>query len=146
MKVVLLQDVAKIGHRHTVVDVPTGYAQNMLIPKRMAVPATPLNLKKAAATHEATALAGASAAAAFEAARVQLAATSVTIVAEANDKDHLFKAVHESDIVSAAADQGIRFEGSMLTIAEPIKSVGDHTVTLTCQDKHFTFTVTVVKK
>ena len=46
MKVILLQDVAKIGKRFETVDVPDGYALNMLIPKRMAEPATPENLKR----------------------------------------------------------------------------------------------------
>ena len=39
MKVILLQDVAKIGRRSEVVEVPDGYAQNKLIPKGMAQPA-----------------------------------------------------------------------------------------------------------
>jgi peptidylprolyl isomerase len=46
MKVILLQDVAKIGKRFEVANVPDGYALNQLIPKRMAEPATPANMKK----------------------------------------------------------------------------------------------------
>ena len=45
MKVILLQDVAKIGRRFDVITVPDGYGMNQLIPKGMAKPATPENLK-----------------------------------------------------------------------------------------------------
>jgi len=146
MKVVLLQDVAKIGRRHEGVDVPTGYAQNMLIPKQMAAPATPDNLKKVSAHSQAAASQQASVEAAFTTACQSLKDTSVTVIAEANEQEHLFKAIHESDIVLAAADRGITFEGSSIKIAEPIKSLGNHVVTLVCQAKQCDFTVSVIKK
>ena len=47
MKVILLRDVARLGRKGTVADVPTGYAMNQLIPSKSAAPATPENLKKA---------------------------------------------------------------------------------------------------
>ena len=46
MKVILLRDVAKIGKRYEVVNVPDGFAQNKLIPKGDAQAATPDNLKR----------------------------------------------------------------------------------------------------
>ena len=48
MKVILLQDVAKIGKRSDLVEVPDGYAMNQLIPKRMAETATAQNKKRIA--------------------------------------------------------------------------------------------------
>ena len=45
MKVILLQDVAKIGRRFDIVEVPSGYGMNKLIPQGMAKPATPENVK-----------------------------------------------------------------------------------------------------
>jgi large subunit ribosomal protein L9 len=46
MKVILLSDVKKVGVRGALVEVADGYANNVLIPKKLAVPATGENLKK----------------------------------------------------------------------------------------------------
>jgi ribosomal protein L9 len=46
MKVILLRDVAKIGKRFAIVDVPDGYALNKLIPSKDAEPATTNNIKR----------------------------------------------------------------------------------------------------
>ena len=44
MKVILVDDVFELGHRGDVVRVADGYGRNYLIPKKLAVPATPGNL------------------------------------------------------------------------------------------------------
>ena len=46
MKVILLQDIARVGRKNEVKDVPDGHAQNFLIPRRLAEPANAGNLKK----------------------------------------------------------------------------------------------------
>ncbi|HYF28883.1 MAG TPA: 50S ribosomal protein L9, partial [Candidatus Paceibacterota bacterium] len=47
MKVVLLKDVKNMGRAHTAIDVSDGHALNFLIPRKLAVPATPSSLKQA---------------------------------------------------------------------------------------------------
>ncbi|MCL4405969.1 MAG: 50S ribosomal protein L9 [Patescibacteria group bacterium] len=46
MKVILLQDIKNVGRRHEIKNVSDGYARNMLLPRRLAVLATPEELKK----------------------------------------------------------------------------------------------------
>ncbi|HOF50649.1 MAG TPA: 50S ribosomal protein L9 [Candidatus Colwellbacteria bacterium] len=46
MKVILLEDIKNVGRRHEVKNVSDGYARNMLFPKKMAVLATPEELRK----------------------------------------------------------------------------------------------------
>ena len=46
MKVILLQDVKGLGKAGELVNAKTGYARNFLIPKGLAIEATPANLKK----------------------------------------------------------------------------------------------------
>jgi len=41
MKIILLQDVKKVGRKFEIKEVSGGYAQNNLIPKKLAIPATP---------------------------------------------------------------------------------------------------------
>lgn len=130
MKVILLQDVARIGKRHTEVVVPDGYALNQLIPKKMAMPATPQNRQKISrlvAGKEAQIEAGADALATAVAA---LRATPITIAAEANEQAHLFQAVHAADVVRTAAAAGIIVQSEWVHFESPIKSLGDHEIHL----------------
>jgi large subunit ribosomal protein L9 len=130
MKVILLRDVAKIGRRGQVVELPDGYAQNQLIPKKWAEPATPINLKKIANLDATAKARDDGEQAQFEAVVAALQKTPLGIVGEANDQGHLFKAVHEEDIVVAAAEAGIKLEKSFVKIESPIKSIGQHTIVL----------------
>ncbi|MEN9921790.1 MAG: large subunit ribosomal protein [Candidatus Parcubacteria bacterium] len=146
MKVILLQDVAKIGRRFSIVSVPDGYALNQLIPKKLAEPATPINLKRIE-KYQATVVAGKQAdEGRFDAAVAALHENVPVVTVEANEQGHLFKAVHEDDIVTAAAVVGVSIDRSMVKISSPIKSVGDHTVELVGGSKKHPFIITVVKK
>jgi large subunit ribosomal protein L9 len=146
MKVILLQDVAKIGKRSDVVDVPDGYAMNQLIPKRMAEPATAQNQKRVAklqADAEATRAADRER---FEKAQAALTETKVTIAMETNELGHLFKAVSEKDIAEAAQAVGIDIDEAMIQVGDPIKEVGEHPVKLIRGEDVADFTIEVAKK
>lgn len=145
MKVILLQDVAKIGKRSELVEVPDGYALNQLIPKRMAEPATAANKKRIErlqADAEASRLADRER---FAAAQQALQEKTITIPAETNDLGHLFKAVSVQDIASAAQEQGIDVDEAMVVVGEPIKEVGEHTVKLVRGENEAEFTIMVTK-
>lgn len=147
MKVILLQDVARIGKRFSVAEVPDGYALNQLIPKRMAEPATPANLKKIKQREQELAASKEAGNARFTAAKEALAAHGpIEVVAEANEQGHLFKAVHEADVVVAAAAAGIQLESSMVAVPTPIKDLGEHTVLLSGDGETAKFTITVVTR
>ena len=45
MKVILIEEMENLGQRGVTVSVADGYARNYLIPKKLAIPATPGNLK-----------------------------------------------------------------------------------------------------
>ena len=131
MKVILLRDVAKIGRKGQVVELPDGYAQNQLIPKRWAQPASAVNLKKVA-NLDATAKAHTDAEQAqFDAAVAVFHNSPVQVGGgEANAQGHLFKAVHEEDIVAAAIRAGAKIEKRWVCIETPIKALGEHTIVL----------------
>jgi large subunit ribosomal protein L9 len=145
MKVILLQDVAKIGRKGQIVDVPNGYAMNQLIPGKKAVPATGANLKKAQASQAAIAAGAVDVATAFEAAKAALNAGPITITATMNDQDHLFEAVSAEAVVAAAAQSGATITTAMVKFSEPIKSAGEHEVTLVSAEHSAPFVVTVTK-
>ena len=146
MKVILLQDVAKIGKRSELVEVPDGYALNQLIPKRMAEPATPANIKKLEklqATAEADRLADE---ARFVAAHKALEGKLVQIATDVNELGHAFKAVSEKDIAEAAQAAGVDIDATMITVGNPIKEIGEHTVELIRGTTKAEFKIEVIKK
>jgi len=144
MKVILLQDVAKIGTKGSVVEVPNGYAMNSLIPQRKATPATGANLKNAEAKTAAVAQDAADTETAFYAAKEALA-SGVSIAATMNEQDHLFEAVSADSVVEAAKVAGATITADMVEFSEPIKAAGEHEVSLVSGDHKATFTVTVTK-
>lgn len=146
MKVILLQDVAKIGKRFSVVNVPDGYAINQLIPKKLALPATPENLKRTLRHNQAIAANKEADSVRFDAAIAALTDKTIAVTAEANEQGHLFRAIHEAEIVTAASAAGVAIDTHMIKILAPIKSLGEHEVWLVGGKKEHPFTVTVVKK
>ena len=146
MKVILLKDVAKIGKKGEVAEVPDGYALNQLMPKKMAEPATSANLKRVEKL-SATAVASADAAVAkFAAAKASLAAYKPVVTAEANEKGHLFKAVNAGDIAAAASKNGILLSEDMIKFTGPVKDLGEHTIQLTHGQDHAEFIIEVTQK
>ena len=146
MKVILLQDVAKIGRRNEVVDVPNGYAMNQLIPSKKAEPATPANMKKISKVHADMAANASNMEVVFNTAKEALAAETLEIPAEMNEQEHLFQAVNDADVVAAAEAKGIAITSSMVGFPEVVKSSGEHTVTLQHGAHSAPFTINVVKK
>ena len=146
MKVILLQDVAKIGRRSDLVEGPDGYALNQLIPKKMADPATPANKKKLDKKQAETDKMHAESNAVFEAAKAALAANPIDIVVTANEQGHLFKAVNEGDIAEAASLAGNALKANMIALGKPVKDLGEHQIQLVSGAETAVFTINVVKK
>lgn len=146
MKVILLQDVAKIGKRSDLVEVPDGYALNQLIPKRMAEPATAANKKRIEKLQANAQASSAADETRFETAHKALVEHTVKIATELNEQGHSFKAVSENDIAEAAQEMGIDISAAMIVVGQPIKEAGEHTVELVRGDKKVKFTVEVMKK
>jgi large subunit ribosomal protein L9 len=147
MKVILLQDVAKIGRRFDIVEVPSGYGMNKLIPQAMAKPATPENVKaiQAQATkNEAHKAAGDEA---FTQMLEALKAVTLEISAEANEEGRLFQAL-KADTVAEAVKAATEKEVALnqIVIKTPIKEVGDHSVEFVSGDIVVPITVSVLAK
>jgi large subunit ribosomal protein L9 len=146
MKVILLQDVAKIGRRSQIVEVPDGYAQNKLIPKGMAQPASAVNLKRIERLQAATAASDEADTSKFTNAVAILKDIVVKVPAEINEVGHTFKAISEDEIVSAAKEAGADIDTGMIEIKEPIKSEGEHTIGMMSGKEKAFFKIEVIKK
>ena len=146
MKVILLRDVAKIGRRSQIVDLPDGYALNQLIPKKWAEPATPANIKKIATAKATASLHDKLEDDQFKVALASLQSSPLQIVGgQANEQGHLFKAVHEADVIAAATKRKIVLLSGQVQITSPIKSLGAHEIILKRGGVSQTFVVEVIK-
>lgn len=146
MKVILLRDVARLGKRYSVVEVPDGFALNKLVPQGMAQPATPENLKRVQARNKEVAAHHAADEQNLRDAIRRLGEARVTVMVEANAQGHLFQAVKPADIVAAAGAVGATLPLSALHIENPIKSVGDHEVQIKEGAVKGVITISVVAK
>lgn len=146
MKVVLLQDVAKLGRRFDVVEAPNGYAMNKLVPQRMAEPATPQTLKRIAALKEKQKTNASQSEAGFEEALALLKDQAIKVEVKANEQGHLFSAVSEADVVSALDAAGVTIDSSFIKFSEPIKSIGEHKIKLGYGEREEEVTILIAAK
>ena len=130
MDVILIENIDKLGSRGQVVKVAAGYGRNFLLPKKLAIAATPQNRKwveqqrvrflkleakeKADAGDLSTLLEG----------------VSVTVIRKAGEKGNLFGSVTSLDIAEKLLAQGYHIDKRKITLATPIKVMGEYTVSI----------------
>ena len=140
MKIILLKDIPKLGHRYDTKTVSDGHALNMLIPKGLAITATPdaierIKLLKAKTEGER---------------KIQedlmvknitnLENVTITISGKANDKGHLFAGLHREAIVAELNRQAkIQIDPSFIMLEHPIKEVGEHMIEVKSEGKSAKF-------
>jgi large subunit ribosomal protein L9 len=125
MEVILREDVSNLGHRGEVVKVADGYGRNYLLPKNLAMEATPANkavieqMKAAAVRRSAKEKAEA------EQLVTQLNTVSLVFERKVGEGDHLFGSVTSSDIGQALAAKGFEIDRRKVQLDEPLKSTGE---------------------
>lgn len=128
MKIILLDDVPKLGRRGEVREVADGYARNYLLPHRLALSASAANLKnlEQIKAHQDTRTARLKA----EAGRQAQAIEGLTYAQarQASDEGRLFGSVGKADLATFLAEQGIEVERRRILLEEPIKTLGEFTV------------------
>jgi large subunit ribosomal protein L9 len=129
MKVILLDEVRGKGGEGDVIDVARGYARNFLIPRKLAVEATPGNLKQLEARRANIEKRSAKRQAEAEAIKALIDGKSVTIEAKAGEEGRLFGSVTSLMIEDAILDQlDATVDRKKMGIAGHIKDVGEHEI------------------
>lgn len=128
MKLILLQDVEKLGKSGEVVTVKDGHARNYLLPKRLALVATEQNLKAFEAEQKRKQEAQEKEK--LEAQRLEelISRTSCTIAVEAGKDDKLFGSVTSLDIQRALESEGIVIDKKKIELEEHINQIGIYSV------------------
>jgi len=146
MKVILIKDVARLGRRYEVKEVPSGHALNFLIPRKLAVIATPEGLKRLSTQVEKQGEQKQQSEEAFLASVKRLSEETILYTTEANEQGHLFKGISKDDIVTHLEGLGIGISKNHIALDHPIKSVGVHEIPLSYAGKNGVCRLEVVKK
>lgn len=131
MKVIYLKDVKGSGKKGEVKNVADGYARNMLIPKGLAVEATPANLNKlegqqSSAQHKIDT----EKKSASEAAE-KVKGGKVIIKAKAGSNSRLFGSVTPAHVAEALNEQfGIKIDKKKVSLSSDIKNFGSYSATI----------------
>ncbi|HEU4949701.1 MAG TPA: 50S ribosomal protein L9 [Candidatus Deferrimicrobiaceae bacterium] len=128
MKVILREDVEKLGKAGEVVKVADGFGRNYLIPRQLAVLANVRNMKTLDHDRKAIETRAKKARKSAEATAATLSAVALTLSAKAGEEGKLFGAVTTRDIADALGKSGITVDRKAIQLAEPIKQVGDYKV------------------
>lgn len=131
MKVILQQEVKKLGKKGDILEVSEGYARNFLLPQKLAIPATSVNVntvsqKKASEarkaqrmTEEAQMLAA------------QMSKIEVTLPVKTGEGGKLFGSINTKDIADAIlAQHKLELDKRKIEVKEAIKSLGSYEVTI----------------
>lgn len=145
MKVILTADVKKVGLRGAVVTVADGYAQNVLLPKKLAIPATIENVRRIELEHalasDKKAMQMIMAGKALEA----IEGKKVTIAAKANEQGGLFKSIQEKELVLEIKKQlNVELSAEDVHLTEPVKKLGEYSVSVERAGKKTALSLVVI--
>ncbi|SRR6266571_7635203 len=128
IQVILKEDVPNLGRSGELVAVKPGYGRNYLIPQGLAMAATRKNV--AEMEHHRKQIEAQTAKTRKDAESVagRLSGAVVTLERQVGEEGKLFGSVNSRDIEEALAAQGHKVDRRKIALAEPIKTLGDHTV------------------
>jgi len=135
MRLLLLEDVRKLGHVGDVVEVRSGYARNYLLPQRLATEPTQENIaaiedrKRQAAAERAARLKR------YQDLVAQMQDVSITLERAANPEGTLYGGVHTRDIAEALQAQGFPVQPEQVLLDAPIRTLDNRLVTLEFTDE-----------
>ncbi len=146
MKVIFLQDVQRVGKRHDVKEISDGYAMNFLFPRKLAEPATPKavaelqkrmkNIEIEREVQEDLLMKNLE----------EIKDKVVTIKGKANEKGHLFSAIHKKEIITEMKNQEhADINEEFIVLDKPIKEVGEFEIPISIKGKKSSFKLIVQK-
>ena len=128
MEVILRQSVEKLGNPGDLVKVSNGYARNYLLPRGIAVEATPGNVRRIEQERERLEAAESTRRESAQGLANKLEEVSLTFSARVGEEGKLFGSVTSADIVEQLHAQGFEIEKRQIDLNEPIKALGVYRV------------------
>lgn len=128
MKVLLKQDVAKIGKKGELLEVKEGYARNFLIPNGLAVEATGGTLKQLDEEKKAVERRKAKEKEEAQALAARIKGLTVTLKHKAGEEGRLFGSITSAEVSEALKQKGFEIDKKQVVVDDPIRLVGKYEV------------------
>lgn len=128
MKVILKDDIEKLGKAGDVVEVAGGYGRNFLIPKNLAVPATAGNLKSIDVIKSQKVFRERKKKKEAEKIKDKLEKLSLTAEVHTGEEDKVFGSVTAATMAKLLSDQGFEIDRRKIMLEEPLKALGVYTI------------------
>lgn len=128
MKLILLTDIPKLGKSGDSVEVKDGYARNFLIPRKLALAATPQNIQLAQQKRKQELKKENAEREKMNKLAEQISKISCTIFARAGEEDKLFGEITNKNIAESLAAEGLEIDKKKIEIEQPIRKLGVYTV------------------
>jgi large subunit ribosomal protein L9 len=128
MKVLLKQDVEKLGHKGDIVEVAPGFGRNYLIPRRLAVEVTPQNIKQIELERKALLKKIEKEKLSARELMDRLNQVRLVFRRKAGEKDMIFGSVSAGDIKEELEKLGFSLEKKKILLDEPLRRLGHYTI------------------
>lgn len=146
MRIIFLKDVPRVGKRHEVKEVNDGYAINFLFPRKLAEMATPKNLADLEKRKKEVLIEKEVQADLLDKNLEELKDKTVHLKCKANDKSHLFSAIHKKEILEALkAEHRSEVGEEFILLEKPIKEVGEFDIPVEVKGKKSSFKLIIEK-
>jgi large subunit ribosomal protein L9 len=134
MKVLLTEDIQKLGWFGDIIEVNNGYARNYLLPQGLATTVSEDSIRALAEEKAKRAEQRIKEKKRLEEAAKAVDGAEAVIAARANEQGHLFGSVSEKQIAANLREQGFTVANEVVLLPEHIKEVGTHQVKLKFAD------------
>ena len=131
MKVVFMEDVPNVGKAGQIKDVADGYGKNFLIPRKLAMPARPNDIKAVELQIKARARVAAKTEAEMKALAGELQGKEIIIKAKVGQQERLYGSITSADI-SAGLESTLHavVDKRKIELSEPIRQTGSYEVSI----------------
>lgn len=147
MKVILLQDVPKVGKKFEVKNVSDGYGVNFLLPKRLAQLATNQGIKELAVLKEKYEVEQQKRLETSKELIQQLNNETIKIEAKTSSEGKLFAGLGKQEIAEIIKDKiGLEINPDILQLEKPLKTIGEHKIKIEVDGEKSEIVLIVEKK
>ena len=130
MKVIFLEDVSRVAQAGEIKDVADGYGRNFLIPRKLAVLATPSTTNSVEIQRSIEARVQARSDSEMRELANQLEGKEITLKAKVGAQDRLYGSITSADIASELENAGLAVDKKKIELAEPVRQLGSYEVAI----------------